>query len=420
MLNARHEQRKLTACATTKQSNEHHFMTRTNHSRRQFLTVAGLAGIGLALPAPLRARLRSSKPESRLVYIGTYTNARSEGIYVCRLNLSSGELQQISVAKGVANPSFLAVDRRRRFLFSVNEVATFGGKATGTVSSFSIDQKTGALKFLNQQPSMGSGPCHLTLDTKGRFVLVANYDAGSVAVLPIQNGKLGAAVEVVQHRGSSINQERQQGPHAHGVVLDKANQYLFVPDLGVDKVMIYRFDSRHGKLTANTVPSVALRPGAGPRHFKFHPSGHWGYVINELDSTITAFSYESARGHLQHIQTVSTLPSDFGGENFCAEIEVAPGGRFVYGSNRGHDSIVVFSVAHRTGSLELVQHVSTQGKTPRNFAIDPTGRFLLAANQNSDNVVTFRIDHKSGLLSPTGHVTEIPTPVCVAMSNKLF
>jgi 6-phosphogluconolactonase len=202
-------------------------------------------------------------------------------------------------------------------------------------------------------------------------------------------------------------------------LLDRANRYLFVPDLGLDKVMIYRFDDRSGKLTANGESSVSLKPGAGPRHFKFHVTGKWGYVINELDSTVTSFTYDNSLGALKEVQTISTLPADFSGKNSCAEIEVAPSGNFVYGSNRGHDSIVVFSIDAGTGQLKLVQHVSTQGKTPRNFAIEPAGDFLLVANQNSDNVVTFRIDRESGKLSPTGHVAEIPTPVCVLMSDKL-
>jgi 6-phosphogluconolactonase len=322
------------------------------------------------------------------VYIGTYTSGRSEGIYVCRLDLASGELRRINVAKNVVNPSFLTIDRQARFLYAVNEVAKFEGKPTGALSSFSIDRQTGALTFLNQQPSAGAGPCHLTLDGTNKFLFAANYDVGSVAVLPVHNGRLLAPVEVVQHHGSSIPPSRQQGPHAHCVLLDGANRYLFVADLGLDKIMIYRLDSTSGKLTPNN--EVNLKPGAGPRHFKFHPTGKWGYVINEINSTITVFTYLTKLGTLTEIQTVSTLPADFSGKNSCAEIAIAPSGKFVYGSNRGHDSIVVFSIDQRTGQLNLVQHVSTQGKTPRNFAIDPAGEFLLAANQNSDNVVTFR------------------------------
>jgi len=257
------------------------------------------------------------------------------------------------------------------------------------------------------------------LDAAGNFLLVANYESGNVAVLPVRAGSLGAPVDMAQHQGSSVNPERQKGPHAHGVLLDQGNRYLFVPDLGLDKIMVHKFDARSGKLTPNSEPWFQLKPGAGPRHFTFHRNGRWAYVINELNSTITALRYDGAHGVLKEAQTVSTLPSDFSGKNSCAEIEVAPGGKFLYGSNRGHDSIAVFAIDQNTGGLGFVQHVSTQGKAPRNFSIDPTGEFLLAANQNSNTVVSFRIDHASGKLSPTGHVTEIPTPVCVLMSDKL-
>ena len=389
------------------------------NSRRQFLQVAGAGALGLALKSRSRA-LRSQRGAGELFfYVGTYTtsaNSHSEGIYFCRLDPSSG-LRTITVVRGVVNPSFLTIDRNRKFLYAVNEVKTFAGKPSGAVSSFSIDQRNGALQFLNQQPSAGSGPCHLTIDGSGKFVLVANYDGGSVAVLPLRSGSLGAPVDMVQHSGSSVNPERQKGPHAHGVVIDRNNLFVFVPDLGLDQIVVYRFDSRSGKLSPHRVANV--EPGAGPRHFAFHGNGRWGYVINELNSSITAFGYSSALGRLKELQTITTLPKDYSGKNSCAEIEVSPNGRFLYGSNRGHDSIVVFSINQVTGKLALVQHMTSGGKTPRNFTIDPTGSFLLAANQNSDSVVVFRIDQSSGKLSPTGHVVEVPSPVCVVMSDKL-
>jgi len=395
-------------------------MKNNNPSRRQFLRVASLSALGFSLPGSLRAHAASTlAANSRLVYIGTYTSGRSEGIYACRLDLATGELRRTGVTGSVVNPSFLTIDRQGQYLYAVNEVNDFEKKASGAISSFSIDQKSGVLKFISQQPSAGADPCHLTLDSANRFVLVANYTGGSVSVLPIHDGSLLAPVDLVQHHGSSANPERQQGPHAHSVVLDKANRRLFVSDLGLDKIMIYDFDSQRGKLTASREPWAKVKAGAGPRHFTFHPSGRWAYVINELDSSVTTFTYDGSRGVLREVQTLSTLPADFAGKNSCAEIEVAPSGRFVYGSNRGHDSIVVFSIEQQTGKLKLVQHISTQGKTPRNFAIDPSGTFLLAANQNSDNVVTFRVNPESGMLSPTGHVAEIPTPVCVSMSDKL-
>lgn len=381
-------------------------------SRRQFLSLAGLTACGLALGSPYTA-WPSSKREL-LVYVGTYTTGRSEGIYVCRLDLSSGELKQIDVAKGVANPSFLTVDHKGQFLYAVNEVAQFEGKASGAVSAFSIDRATGALKLVNQQTSGGSGPCHLSLDGSGNFLLVANYDAGSVEVLPIRQGALGSPVDLIQHQGAGANPKRQAGPHAHCVITDRNNRRAFVTDLGLDKIMIYGFDSRTGKLTPNQKPWFQTKPGAGPRHFAFHKNGRWAYVISELDSTMSALVYDQQSGVLSETQNVSTLPESFTGKSYCAELQVAASGKFLYGSNRGHDSIVVYSIDQTTGKLSLVEHTSTQGKFPRNFAIEPEGRWLLAANQNSDSVVSFAVDPGSGKLSLSGHSVEIPVPVCVA------
>jgi 6-phosphogluconolactonase len=388
--------------------------------RRKFIGLTTLGMIGLSFPARRHASgLIALPPRELLLYVGTYTSGKSEGIYVYKFDLSSGELKHLATAKGVVNPSFLAVDPQRQHLYAVNEIEEVGGKPGGALSAFSIDNGTGNLQFLNQQPSLGSDPCHLIVDKSGRFILVANYGGGNAAVLPLQNGNLGPPVDMVQHGGSSVNPERQKGPHAHNVVLDRANRHAFVVDLGLDKIMIYRFDSRSGKLTPNSAPWVKLKPGAGPRHFTFHPNDRFAYVINELDSTLTAFNYDSGSGSLKELQTVSTLPMGFSGENTSADVHVSPSGKFLYGSNRGHDSIVVFSIDQNTGRLTFVEHVSTEGKTPRNFTIDPTGAFLLAANQKSDNVVTFKIDATSGRLRRTGHVAEIPTPVCLVLSEKL-
>jgi 6-phosphogluconolactonase len=256
----------------------------------------------------------------------------------------------------------------------------------------------------------------MSVDATGRFVLVANYGSGSVCVLPIgRDGGLGDAADVVQHQGSSVNPRRQQGPHAHSITLDAANRYAFAADLGIDKVMVYRLDTASGKLIPNDPPWAQVKPGAGPRHFDFHPSGKYAYLINELDSTITAFAYDASRGIIREIQTVPTLPADFRGASTCADVHVSPSGKFLYGSNRGHDSIVIFRIDEATGRLSYVGHELTQGKTPRNFAIDPTGTFLLAANQNSDTIVTFRIDQQTGKLTPTGHVAEAPMPVCLKL-----
>jgi 6-phosphogluconolactonase len=382
-------------------------------TRRSFIKTAGWLLSPLWLPAGVTAK---RKAREFLVYVGTYTSGKSEGIYLYRLSLASGELQHAGTVKGVSNPSFLTIDAGRRHLYAVNEETQFQGKPGGAVSAFAINQQTGDLTFLNQQPSLGGAPCHLSIDSTGRFVLLANYVGGNVSVLPLRrDGSLDQASDTIQHQGAGLNRERQESAHAHCIMLDRANRYAFAVDLGIDKIMIYRFDARKGKLTANQEPSVSLKAGAGPRHFLFHPDGRQAYVINELDSTITMFAYDARRGSLTPGQTVSTLPKDFSGANSCADIHLSPSGRFLYGSNRGHDSIVIFAVEKGTGKLQYVAHEPTQGKTPRNFAIDPTGAYLLAANQNSDSIVTFRIDPLSGKLTPTGHIAEVPAPVCLKL-----
>jgi len=260
---------------------------------------------------------------------------------------------------------------------------------------------------------LGADPCYLTVDRKRNSLLVANYTGGNVAVLPIKrDGRLGPATDLKQHEGSSIK-EQQKGPHAHCIILDRAERHALAADLGIDKVLIYRFDERTGKLSPGKQPWAPLRPGAGPRHLTLHPSSKYVYVINELDSTVTTFKYDGVNGTLSPLDTVSTLPGDFSGSSYCADVHVSQSGKYLYGSNRGHDSIVVFAIDERTGRLTQLEHVSTVGKWPRNFVIDPTGRFLLVANQHTDNVVTFRIDAQTGRLKPTGHVAEIPVPVCL-------
>jgi 6-phosphogluconolactonase len=380
--------------------------------RREFLKTVGLGSLGLALPELAFARVE--RPGELLVYVGTYTSGKSEGIYLYRLNLSSGELKHAATTKGVKDPSFLAIAPSRRYLYAVNEVEEFAGKKSGAVSAFAIDQRTGELRFLNQQPTLGGAPCYVVVDQTGRFVLAANYVGGNFAVLPVRSdGTLGEATDVKQDLGSSINADRQEGPHAHCIVLDATNRFAYACDLGTDKIMIYRFDARRGKLIPNGTPSVQVKPGAGPRHLTFHPGGKYAYLINELHATVTTFAHDRVRGNLKEVQTVPTLPKDFNGADTSADIHVSPDGRFVYCSNRGHDSIAAFKIDPRNGELTFIAHEPTGGKTPRNFAIDPTGTFLLAANQNSDSIVTFRLDPKTGRLGATGHVAEVPSPVCL-------
>ena len=390
-------------------------MTLEKYSRREILRQGALGALGLSFSFRRRS-LEPREGRELNLYVGTYTSGKSEGIYIYRMNLNTGELKSLKAIKTI-NPSFLAIDGSKRNLYAVNEVSEFAGKSSGAVSAFAIDTKSGDLNFLNQQPSLGANPCHVIVDRTGRFVLVANYTGGSVAVLPIlHDGSLGPATDLVQHKGSSVDRKRQEGPHAHCITPDGSNRYAFATDLGLDKILIYQFDANQGKLLPNREPWVRLKPGAGPRHFSFHPSGRFAYVINELNSTVTAFAYDPAAGTLMEIQTLSTLPKNYAGANSCAELVVSSSGRFLYGSNRGHNSIVSFAIDEHTGKLMHLEHVSTQGSTPRNFTIDPTGAFLLVANQDSDTIITFLVDPASGRLKSAPGVAEVPSPVCLVFA----
>jgi 6-phosphogluconolactonase len=374
--------------------------------------LVGLAGT-IAVSAEEQGNLQA-KSGKLSVYVGTYTQRGSKGIYLAHLDLAGGDLHLDGIAGEVVNPSFLTIHPSRRFLYAIGEVGEFAGGKGGAVSAFAVDPASGKLTLLNQKSSRGPGPCHVVLDKGGKHALVANYSGGSVACLPIgEDGLLGDATSFVQHNGSSVDPQRQDSPHAHSINLDAANRFAFAPDLGLDKVMIYRFDAAQSTLTPNDPPAAAVAPGSGPRHFAFHPNGRLAYAINELASTITAFEYDAGRGTLQTLQTVSTLPDGFEGKSFTADVHVHPSGKFVYGSNRGHDSIAAFAVDEATGKLTAIGHQSTEGKTPRNFGIDPTGAYLLAANQDTDNVVVFRIDAATGKLQPTGQSIRVPMPVCV-------
>jgi len=355
-----------------------------------------------------------------LVYVGTYTGSKSKGIYLFRLQTENLDVSQnitlvpLGLAVETSSPSFIELDLKRRLLFAVNELNEFEGKPTGAVSAFSIDPAKGTLTLLNQRPSMGTGPCHLVLDKDGRHLLVANYGSGSVSVLPVgANGQLGAATDVVQHAGKSIHPERQKGPHAHCVTLDRANRFAFVCDLGLDKVLVYRFDSQQGKLTPHDPPSAQLKPGAGPRHMVFRPDDRFAYVVNELNSTITAFRYDADAGILHDVQTVSTLPEYFDGPNFPAEIGMHPSGKWVYASNRGHNSVVLFNVDLERGTLTYVEEQGTGGFKPRHFGIEPSAKHLAIGNQDSDTVLVARIDAGNGRLKPSGVFANAPSPACV-------
>ncbi|MGD0694877.1 MAG: lactonase family protein [Terriglobia bacterium] len=392
------------------------------NTRRQLFIQVALAPIWCAaLNSPSRAQdaRKASAHGEYIVYVGTYTGPKSQGIYAFRFNVGNGQATAPTLVAQTRNPSFLAVDPSRQFLYAVNEVGDYRGQKSGGVSAFSIDRKTGKLTFLNEVASRGADPCHVSLDRTGKFVLVANYTSGSVAVFPVlADGRLGDASAFIQHHGSSVNHERQEGPHAHMISVTSDNRFALAADLGLDELLVYRFDASRGTLTPNDPPFAKVQPGLGPRHFAFHPDGKLVYLISEMGSTITAFFYNPMIGGLHEIETVSTLPKDFKGQNDCAEIAVHPSGKFLYGSNRGHDSIAVFSIDPRRGTLTLLEHVSTQGKTPRNFAIDPTGSYLFAANQDSDSIVVFKIDRATGRLIPTGQKLDVPSPVCVTFVGK--
>lgn len=378
------------------------------------VTVIGLLASGLLTASRLYAE--DVEPTNCQVYFGTYTNGTSEGIYVSRLDIASGRLSTPELAGEAVNPSFVALHPSGDYLYCVSEVSSVNGQKGGAVIAFSRDANTGKLTKLNQQLSGGGAPCHLIVDPTGKNVLVANYSGGSVAVLPVlEDGSLGPISSFVQHSGSSVDAARQKGPHAHSINVDPNNRFAVAADLGLDKILIYQFDPANHKITPNTPPFVSVKAGAGPRHFAFHPKGNFAYVINEMHLTVTAFSFDSAQGSLTELSTVSTLPTGVKKIGSTAEVQVHPSGRFLYGSNRGHDSIAVFKIDQRNGSLTRVENESTEGQTPRNFGIDPSGTFLLAANQKTNNVVVFRIDPESGKLSPTGHQVDVGNPVCVKM-----
>src|SRR5262245_4649515 len=348
-------------------------------------------------------------------FFGTYTRANGKGIYAYRFQPSSGTLTPLGLAAETPNPSFLVVHPNGRFLYAANEHEPGDGPGkNNNVSAFAIDHKTGKLTFLNKVSSHGEGPCHVSIDSTTSTLLVANYNSGSVAALPIQpDGRLGEAVGFNQHKGSSVDPARQMGPHAHFIAPSPDNRFALTADLGLDQVLVYRFDAGKHTLTANNPPFATVLPGSGPRHLAFHPTTKYVYVNGEMKSNVTVFAYDAAKGALQSLQTVSTLPASFSGTSSTAEIQVDRGGRFLYVSNRGHDSIAVFSIDQASGKLTVVDHTPTNGKTPRYFTLDPTGAYLVAANQNSSSVSVFRVNGTTGRLTAGQTLTDVPEPVCI-------
>jgi 6-phosphogluconolactonase len=383
-------------------------------TRRLFQLLFFFSAPVLLLAQPQTPEKSAAKGQY-LAYVGTYTaKTSSKGIYAYRFDSEKGQLTSIGVAAETADPSFLAVHPNGKYLYAVNEISTFNGGAGGAVSAFSIALKSGALKFLNQVPTRGAGPCHVSLDKNGAYVLVANYDGGSIASFPVhEDGSLGTASGFVQHSGSGPNKERQEGPHAHWIGTSPDNRFALAVDLALDEVLVYGFDSSKGIFTPMLSGFAKVKPGAGPRHLAFHPNGKFAYVLSEMDSSVTVFSYQAKNGAFSSLETVSALPKDYAGPKEAAEIAVDPAGKFLYTSNRGHDSIAIFEINAAKGTLKSRGQVLTGGKTPRHFAIDPTGKYLLAENQESNNIVVFHMDAATGNLTPTGQTIEVPSPVCI-------
>jgi 6-phosphogluconolactonase len=412
------------------------------NSRRSFLSwcVPALAALAALVALPVWAQhsaaasltstaraatsARGNAPADKgpfyLVYVGTYTTKQeSKGIYAYNFNPATGEFTSIGLAAETTDPSFVAVHPDGKHLYAVNEVGDYNGEKSGAISSFEIDRKSGKLKFLNQVSTHGAGPCYLSFDKTGRFVLVANYDGGSVATIEIEpDGSLSIARGFVQHSGSGLDKERQEAPHAHWIGVSPDNRFALVADLGLDDVLVYKFDDVRGKLPPHTPPYTQVKPGSGPRHLAFAPNGKFAYLVTEMASTVVAFSWSPEKGTLSTLQTLPMLPKDYNGVKEAAEIAVHPNGKFVYASNRGSaNSIAAYKVDGAKGTLTPIGIYPSGGKIPRHFTIDPTGKFLIAANADSGNIVTLKIDETTGALSPTGKEVSVPSPVCITFAG---
>mgnify|MGYP000881560478 CR=1 FL=1 len=361
------------------------------------------------------------------IYVGSYTQpirfgtgqilyGKGKGIYRFKFNIETGELTDDGLVAEAANPSFLTIDPSGKHLYAVNELKEYKGMACGSVSSYKIDNETMDLEYLNTRPTGGTDPCHVEINKENSHVFVSNFMSGSVCVFPIdKDGSLCEASCFIQHEGSSINKLRQSSPHAHSLTFDADNKRAFVPDLGIDKLMIYETDFVNGKLIPGKTPWFKVKPGAGPRHCEFY--GDYCYLINELLCSISVLFYDSENGTFKEVQEITTLYGSFEGDNICADIHITPDGRFLYGSNRGHNSIVTYSIDKKTGMLSFVDSIPCGGETPRNFAIDPTGRFVLVCNQDTDNICVFSIDSETGRLTQLSDYA-VPTPVCVKFYRK--
>jgi 6-phosphogluconolactonase len=380
----------------------------TTLSRRDFVAATTLGAVGL-----WRGTLGSA--DSPLLYVGTYTEGgRRDGIHLVRMDPGTGALRRVAAVDAGQNPSFLAIHPNGRTLFAVNEVSDRAGRSTGALRSFAIDAVSGGLTPINEQASGGAAPCYVSTDRTGRVAMVANYVGGSVAILAVgEDGVLTKASQVVQHIGTGKIPARQEHAHAHCIIPHPSNRFALVADLGIDRVLVYWLDVAGRSLMHVAESDAEMAPGTGPRHLAFHPTLPVVYVAGELNSSVSALRCDPDTGALSVLQTIAMLPAGFTGENYPADIHVASDGRTLYVSNRGHNSIAVFSIAAGTGMLMLQQTMSTGGDWPRNFSLDPTGRWLLVANQRSGSVVVFGRDVESGRLTPTAQRLDLPSPVCL-------
>jgi 6-phosphogluconolactonase len=368
----------------------------------------------LIAAAVLVASLPAQPPKKGglFAYVGTYTRQKSKGIYVYRFDPATGKLTDGALAAETSNPSFVAVSPDQKYLYAANE------NGQGMVTAFAIDPATGHLKMLNSVSAKGSGPCHVSVDKTGKMVFVANYNDGTAAAFPVKaDGSLGESAWNIKNSGSSVDKQRQAGPHAHSANISPDNKFLLLNDLGLDEILVFHIDPAKASVTPNDPPFGKVAPGSGPRHLAFSTNGKFAYAINEMLATITAFKWDAGHGKLDEVQTVSTLPAGYSGPKSTAEIAAHPNGKLLYGSNRGNSTIAAFSIDGGTGKLTMIDTFPSGGKTPRSIAIDPSGKFVLSAGQDSDNIAGFSIDGKTGRLTATGDTVEVGAPVCIVFAR---
>jgi 6-phosphogluconolactonase len=357
--------------------------------------------------------LATASAADMFVFFGTHTTGPGKGFSLAHFDTATGALTTPVFLQEAADPAYFILHPDGRHLYTCNSILEYQGKPGGSLSAYAIDPATARLTLLNRQPSYGGDPSYVSFDRTLHFLFVANYQGGNIAAFALKpDGSLGERTAFIQHTGKSVDPKRQTKPYAHSIVTDPANRFVLVPDLGVDKMFIYRFDASSGALRPNDPPFVTVKPGAGPRHVVFHPNGHWVYLIHEMGSIVTLYDWDAARGALKEVQTVSTLPEGWKGVSTCSEMLIHPNGKFLYASNRGHDSIALFDIDAQTGRLKMVSTFPTLGKTPRNFAFDPTNRWLLVTNHESNNAVVFAMDEKTGRLTPHGQPVSVPYPFC--------